>query len=541
MNRGLCDLHVHRAKPALLLLHCLLLASAICVHTWAAGDAELAVQQAKAFGKRGEWPEAEAVLKSSISGLTDPDGLDAIHLWNELGHVHEAQLRFDDAEHDYARAVRLNKGLAQPSLADLAISFNNIGSIAELRRDFRSAEAYFRRALKSCEQAGEADAAIRGAVYANLAASIQQQGRFQEPRPLYEEGLTLLEKTYGADSPEYAKALIGFGLFEYETGNYAKALPLQRKAYEIVTALPLAADSEKAHVVNNLGMTLLEMGSLPEAEVMLRRGLEMGKSARPRSVDLVFELNNIATLEERTGRLSEARRDQTAALQMAEELVGSQDPAVAKLWSNLGKIAVDEGKTAEAKQLYTKALSLWLHAEGKNSNYAATLTSLASVEGKKGHHKLARSMYQEALEIDEKSLGQSHPQIANDFANLGIELCFEQKFTEAAAMFEQAEQIEERTFGADDTRVARHLRMLGVAYARAKQMQNAEKVYRKAIDILGRSGNDAGELIAWLPEYAAILWQEEKFGEAEAAYVRVNGLRVRNAISARKPSSPPYQ
>jgi DNA-binding transcriptional regulator of glucitol operon len=45
-------------------------------------------------------------------------------------------------------------------------------------------------------------------------------------------------------------------------------------------------------------------------------------------------------------------------------------------------------------------------------------------------------------------------------------------------------------------------------------------------------GTDLSELIAWLAQYAGILWQEQKFSEAEQTYVQVNGLRVHNAIAA---------
>jgi tetratricopeptide (TPR) repeat protein len=256
----------------------------------------------------------------------------------------------------------------------------------------------------------------------------------------------------------------------------------------------------------------------------------MQRSVNPHSVDVVLTLNNLATLEERAGQLSEARRDQSEALRLAALCLAANDPIWARLWNNLGKIALGERKTAEAKKLYEQALRLWLSTEGKSSNYAATLTCLASIEAQKGQRRAAESMYAEALQIDEKMLGENHPRVASDLTNVGIQLLLEHKPGGAIPLFARSAQIQENTFGPKDIRVARAERLIGLAYSRCRELPEAEEAYRKAIDISTSATNNPTELMGWLSEYAQILMSEQKFAEAEQAYVKVNGLRVRNSL-----------
>ena len=75
--------------------------------------------------------------------------------------------------------------------------------------------------------------------------------------------------------------------------------------------------------------------------------------------------------------------------------------------------------------------------------------------------------------------------------------------------------------------------MLGLAYGRCKELPEADGAYRKAIAI-AKPQIDTPELMTWLSEYAQILLGEQKYGEAEQAYVQMNGIRVRNALIANR-------
>jgi len=495
---------------------------------------DVAIQKSKSLARVGDFQAAEAVLRSAISQAQDPNGLDAIQLWNEFGHIHESLSQLSAAEQDYTRALRLNERLAAPNLIELATSLNNLGTLAERLRHFSAAEAYFRRSLTVLDQGGLQSSEVAGSVLTNLAMSVQKQGRLGEPLLLYESGLKLLEKAYGENSPEYAKALCNFGLFEFESGNYAKALALQKKGHAIEFSLPFIESRDKAFAMNNLGLTLLETGNIVEAEPLLRSAVTLQKASGRADLDVALTLNNLALLEQRTGMLEEARRDQTEGLRIAQQTLSPTDPTIAMFSSNLGKIAASQGRMSEAKDLYKRALLIWLNTEGKNTNYAATLSNVAEIKANKHHRRQARALFSEVLEIDEKALGSSHPRVAHDLSNIAVQLYYERKFNQAIPLFQRAKQIEEKALGPNNLEVAGMLRNLGAAYGGSKDYEQAEQAYRKAIEISRTAAKDTAKLMTWLSEYAAILRLEQKFGEAEQAYVQANGIRVHNAITATK-------
>ncbi len=219
---------------------------------------------------------------------------------------------------------------------------------------------------------------------------------------------------------------------------------------------------------------------------------------------------------------------------MALKTLGVNDPLIALLWNNLGRMAASQGRLNEAKELYSKAANIWLTTGNANANYAATLSNLAALEVRQHHRKQARALYSQALEIDEKALGSDHPTVANDLSNVAIQLCSQRKPNDAIEMFRRAAQIEEKAFGPSSLEVARTLRHLGIAYERTNQLAQAEEAYKEAIDIYRANQKDTSELITWVSAYAGILWREQKFAEAEQASVQANGIRVRNAIAQSK-------
>ncbi len=490
--------------------------------------------QAKRLSRTGSLQSAESLLRSAIAKLQDPAGLSAIRLWNEQGQVHESESLLNEAEQDYQRAVRLNENRNPVNLSELAVSLNDLGTIAERLLNFSDAEAYFRRSLSTLDKGGLRSDPITGSVLINLATAIQKQGRFDEPAALFDSGLKLLQHSYGENNPEYAKALANFGVFEYQKGSYEKALQLQEKAYKLESALPFIDDWDKAFAMNNLALTLMDVGNPAEAEPLFRAALALEKSSAAPPSDVAQTINNLAILELRAGRPREARKDETEALRIAIKGLAPNDPMIALIWNNLGRMAASQGRIDEAKELYSKAANVWLTTGNANASYAATLSNLAALEARQNHRKQAGALYSQALEIDEKALGSSHPTVANDLSNIAIQLCLERKPNDAVEMFQRAVQIEEKAFGPASLEVARTLRHLAIAYQRANHLNQADQTFKEAITIFRGNQNETSELMTWLTEYAGILSREQKFAEAEQAFVQANGIRVRNAIAQNK-------
>jgi tetratricopeptide (TPR) repeat protein len=512
---------------------------ALCIHglVFARNDSMHGLSildQAKALYRAGSFQMAETLLRSAISEIPEPGAIDLVQLWNELGQVHESEGRLSDAERDYQQAIRRNEGLKDSSLIDLAVSLNNLGTLAEARHQFPAAGLLFRRSLTALTKGTLLSSPITGAVLTNLAMSMQKQGQYAEAGRLYDLGIPELRTSYGENSTEYIKALSSFGLFKFETGRYLDALELQRKICRTQRLLSFVSNADQALALNNLGLTLLELGSLAEAESHLREAISLERRSSPPDPEIVESLNNLAVLEQRVGRFEEAKKDESEALRIVLNEFPTGDPMIATVWNNMGKLAAAQRRFREASQFYRRAEAAWLRNGRANTGYSATLSNRAGLEAKQRHHKQARELYEQALQIDKAAFGSDHPRVATDLSNLAVESFVEKRHEESVRLFLQAEQIQEVAFGWENIQVARTLRNLAVAQRASKQLSEAEQSYRRAIDIGRNSAKDSPELMSWLYEYAELLKREQRFGEAEQAEVQASGILVRNAITASK-------
>lgn len=507
--------------------------------THAANQDRVRLDEAKSLKMAGSFKSAEQVLQSAISAWQGSATKDLVELWNELGEVHQALARLNEASDDYQKALHLNESLSSPVAIDLAVSYNNLGTIEELRHQFPAAEVLFRRSLSILTETHLDSESMTGSVRTNLAMSLQRQEKYSEAESFYSLGLEQLKIQAGERSAEYGKALRNFGLFQYETGRYLKALEVQQRAYDIEASLPFVTDSDKAIAKTNLALTLGELGSYPEAERLLRAAIQLQKGSPTRDPNLAMTLDDLGVLEEKTGRLDEARAAETEALKMAQQTLSTGDPLLPTIWQNLGNTAAAQNEFGEAKGLYAKAAEGWLKAGGENSNYSATITSLGTLERRLRHHTRARELYAKALQIDETILGANHPRVASDLCNVAVELYSQRKFDEALQLFERAEQIQEKAFGAQSVAGSRTWREVGMADVALKNLPDAERAYRRAIENSRVQLKDTPELMTWLLEYAVVLRKNQKFGPSEQALVEACAIRVRNVIAANKQAQNP--
>ncbi|HEY1951114.1 MAG TPA: tetratricopeptide repeat protein [Bryobacteraceae bacterium] len=494
-------------------------------------------QQALAASATGSFNKAEELLHAAIVSLQGSSGQakEAVGIWNQLGLVHQAEYKLEEAASNFQHALELNQLLTEPNTAQTASLLSNLGTISQSQGKFKEAEKYFRQSYALLEEKHLTETATAAPVLNNLALDLQQQGRYKEAEQFYSLAFAAFHRVQAENSPEFAKLLMNSGTFDFETGRPADALPKHRRVIQIQSTLPSVRDYDRGYALNNLGLTLFELNHLSEAESCFREALELEKHG-PVHIKVVETLNSLSVLESKTGRLEAAKQHAQQALQLAEQNGERNDPVFATIWNNLGMIAVAQHDLREAKRMFEKAKERWIVTVGTNSpQYSATLSNLAGLESKHGRHKEARKMLSETLRIDQARWGPNHPQVAADLANLASQLFFLRDYAEAIDLYKRAERIQEARLGPEHSDAAGTWRNLAVTYELAKQYGDAETAYRSAIKgYESGSGSGSLELSKCLREYAALLRQLQRFSEAAEADVRASGIEVKTAIKAER-------
>jgi tetratricopeptide (TPR) repeat protein len=167
------------------------------------------------------------------------------------------------------------------------------------------------------------------------------------------------------------------------------------------------------------------------------------------------DLNNLGVTLRNLGDLAGARAMFERALSIDERVFGPEHPQTANDLNNLGLVLRDLGDLTGARATFERALAVDARSLApQHPQTAAGLNNLGLVLGDLGDHVGARAAFERALGIEERLLGPTHPNVAIRIRNLGLVLGRLGDFFGARAAFERALRIAEKAFGAEHPLIA---------------------------------------------------------------------------------------
>lgn len=243
---------------------------------------------------QARWVEAESCYQQALSkieaaGEAKSFQLELGQLCNNLGMVATRQVRFDDADRWFTRALRVWDTVESP--VDLAICLHNIGILRNRQSNRRDAHEAFHRAL-----ALDSSATVRVALMVDLALSLADDSLIDEAQVW---GRQAEQQAIEANSPYYlGHAYCALGMISRARGDddglvfFEKALQIAREK-----ELPyLEGRALREYALHRAGM-----GGRDEAEAYLRRAEEIFSSD-----GTAHELAEIQAIREKVERLAAA-------------------------------------------------------------------------------------------------------------------------------------------------------------------------------------------------------------------------------------------
>jgi tetratricopeptide (TPR) repeat protein len=221
-------------------------------------------------------------------------------------------------------------------------------------------------------------------------------------RKLFEDHVTRCEREYGADDPRTAQAARDLAFFLKEQGENKAAVAAFSKALRIDQAKfgPTAPQSLAGIIA------LASVSAPPEAETRLRRALV---SPSMNSQLAVPALSTLGDLRFAAGDRSGAAACWRLALQHAELVHGSDSDEVAKILFSLSQVVDPQ----EAVKLLERALTIAQRAWGETHPETATCEiNLANALLKAKRPVDAAEKARHALAAFEAALGPRHPRVA---------------------------------------------------------------------------------------------------------------------------------
>jgi eukaryotic-like serine/threonine-protein kinase len=206
---------------------------------------------------------------------------------------------------------------------------------------------------------------------------------------------------------------------------------------------------------------------------------------------------NLGALATEHGRFAEAEGHLRDALALFEERAGADSPEVATALSNLGNALDGLGDLEDARVVLERALALRRRLLGDRHPYvAATLTNLANTVRKLGDHELAFVYLEESLALARAALGDHHVGVAITLANLGDTLRDLGRSSEAVGRFGEALEIATAVLPTDHPMLGRLRGRRGTAALEAGDVASARQDLEAALAQLDRGGINDPAVIA---------------------------------------------
>lgn len=199
--------------------------------------AQVLVNLSGVYARRGQSPEAEAMLREAIalySELVPGDNLQAAIARSCLA---EALLRRGDykaAESLVTDSLAVFENKSEPRQGYVGMGYNNLGTVRRFQGRDKEALQLFDRALARLEADMGPTHPVLIYVLNNQASEYVRVGRIGEALPVFRRALSIAESHLGTAHPLYGTILGNYSQSLKKSGHKAEAKELEARAHAVL-------------------------------------------------------------------------------------------------------------------------------------------------------------------------------------------------------------------------------------------------------------------------------------------------------------------
>jgi len=433
------------------------------------------------------------VARSQTSSLRNDQVFQAARKAQQEGRIADAEKILNDRIHAIEQS--------QPDSPELVPYLNMLSSFYSMKQQFPEAQTINERVLEIDRAAyGPSDyRTLRDIV--NVASFLGPDKKDQVEQ-LYKQALDLARQNPRTPPGTAAEILAHFAMFYESEKRWYDAQPLAEQGMKICNsvALPPGLGGPCEPLQRTLTNIYNHEGRTVEGEKVAASGME---------ADLPPELDALeksAKQSEKDGLYPDAefKYQQAAAyIEAHPEWDGGKMPAnltglLVSEYSRLGDVLEKEGRNDLAEEAYKKAIA---SMERRSSNGQVTMQSFSFLGLRDLYRKEKRldelePMIAHALELQEKTVGDSSDKVAQTLLMFGDLYKDENKYAQAEPLLERAMKIYETNLGLYDRQELSLLRSYADLLhklnedAKAGEIQaRIKKIEKRQADLIGHRPN----------------------------------------------------
>ena len=322
----------------------------------------------------------------------------------------------------------------------------------------------------------------------DMLASVQpdQQGRAVTVREVLDDARGRLrggELTGDVETEATLAFVIGHS---YEgLGRFAEARELYEYAAVLRRRLHDKDDERLQGVLYRLATVLWKQGELEDALAMrLDLAATTARTLGPSHPDHAESLSNLGNTYADMGDLDRAVEHLRAAVAIGRTLEGEANELnLARFLNNLGSVHFDRRAYADALELFDEALAIRSRLLGEHSDvYAITLVNRGNAQLNLGRLEDAERTLRRAVQLEEEIFGEAHPTTASAYSALSEVLHRQGRHLEAEPYVRRTLDIRIATAGAAYWRIAAARRNLAEVLIATDRLTEAETELQTAWD-----------------------------------------------------------
>ena len=243
--------------------------------------------------------------------------------------------------------------------------------------------------------------------------TLADQGRFREAEPAFRQLLTLSMWYVGATHLRTITARDGLGMCLLKMGRLAEAEPLLTDAYKMLAATPDAPAARLAVVTGHLAILRRHLGQFEEAERLHETTIKLSCQLGDRSREYALALINAGAFYKDVGWDDRARAVYELAQPIVSEVLGREHHDNILLLSNLAHLEMDSGNAVRAVELLNEACSTGRSSLGeRHYTYLSALHNLGCAQRRLGQDGEALATLERTLALKEEALGPDDVSVA---------------------------------------------------------------------------------------------------------------------------------
>jgi CHAT domain-containing protein/tetratricopeptide (TPR) repeat protein len=467
-------------------------------------------QRIKKLAQDGNWAEAlslnDVLVESTRGNALCEQTFQFVGLMNRASFYEKASelIRKYIAAKDYTEALLLLEPLA---------------------RSFRVQYGETSRAYSNVTKDLEAVRELHKREFANLytqTASLMRVGRHADALPLAEQ-IARVGRAFEKTSPDrYGDALTLLAEALQNLGRYTEAVPPFKRAVELIESAFGPDTSLIANRRERLGRIYDAIGYFNEAEEQYKLAFSIrervARELQSPAVEefLAGSLHTLGKFYLGQGRFSEAEPLLKRAVEVARSAVERSD----KSFPELDAIVKDLGAVNTIKINLADALN----------NHGLVLTALR-------HYEEAEAAYRQAYTIEREVRGENNIELAIILNNLALLYNAQSLYEKADAEIARAAELALKLFGDQHPALAPFLHTRAMFAVRSRDLKAGEAMLRGALILRERSLRpDAAELALSHSSLAWALFDQQNWAEAYQHFDQATAILTQRALrEARAP------